>query len=345
MSRVIRFDKLRSLVLIGGGDLMLHAARAYRARGIDCSVVFAPRHADELLPIDGRVARAVFLAEGFPVHVVEDMAADESWRSAVRDPGNALALCCGPAWVFPEGVRTFFGLGMINFNGIPVPRYVGGAHYTWQILNGDRSGGCIIQEITPRLDRGDVLRAEYFSLPDNVRVPLDYFKANYDLGLGFFDRLAADMASGAPFEAKPFAEFDEGRIYLPRLLTAENAFIDWSWEAPMVARFCDAFDEPYMGASTYLGEKLLRLRNVSLAASEDFHPFTAGLVVRKREDAVYVAARGGLLRIGEVRDAYGADALSGVREGMRLHTSAERLAHARTFKPQIGAKAPKSQGA
>jgi methionyl-tRNA formyltransferase len=255
-----------------------------------------------------------------------------------------LALCFGPAWIFSAEVRQAFGLGMLNFNGIPIPRYLGGAHYSWQILNGDRTGGCIVQEITETLDRGDILRAEYFDLPESVKVPRDYFIANFERGRSFIERLAADMLGGVAFPSRPMSELDAERLYFPRLLTTDNAFIDWSWDAEAIMRFCNAFDAPYAGAGTYLGDRLVRLREVSRAEGrDDFHPFTAGLVVRRHNDAAYVAAQGGLLRLGQVVDgASGENCLTALREGMRLHTSPQRLEQARLFRPHIGASLPKA---
>lgn len=331
------FHRLGSVVLIGGGDLMLHAARAFGQR-LPCCAILAPRHAEEALPLDGRSTRQAFSEAGIRSVVVPDMDRDPSWRSIIADRQTTLALCFGPAWIFSAEVRQAFGLGMLNFNGIPVPQYLGGAHYSWQILNDDRSGGCILQDITGELDRGDILRAEYFQLPPSVKVPMDYFYANYERGVVFIDQLVADMLAGMTFSPRSFSELDSRRLYFPRLMTSENAFIDWSWEIADVIRFCNAFDRPYAGAGTFLGERLLRLRDVSRAKDHGkFHPFTAGLVVRRHDDAAYVAARDGVLRLGSVVDGKSDEpCLGDLREGMRLHTAAERLEQARLFRPKLG---------
>lgn len=331
------FPRLGSVVLIGGGDLMLHAARAFGHR-LPCSAILAPRHAEEALPLDGRSTRQAFSEAGIHTVVVSDMDRDPLWRPLVADRDTTLALCFGPAWIFSAEVREAFGLGMLNFNGIPVPQYLGGAHYSWQILNDDRSGGCILQDITGDLDRGDILRTEYFQLPPSVKVPLDYFHANHERGVAFIEKLVADMLSGVAFEPRPSSELDSRRLYFPRLLTSENAFIDWSWDAGDVLRFCNAFDRPYAGAGTFLDGRLLRLRDVSRAEDPvTLHPFTAGLVVRRHDNAAYVAARGAVLRLGIVVDGKsGEPCLGDLREGMRLHTGAERLEQARLFRPKLG---------
>ena len=59
---------------------------------------------------------------------------------------------------------------MLNFNGIPVPKYLGGAHYTWQILNSDKSGGNVLQEITENIDKGPILKSDYYELSSSAKI-------------------------------------------------------------------------------------------------------------------------------------------------------------------------------
>jgi methionyl-tRNA formyltransferase len=111
---------------------------------------------------------------------------------------------------------------MVNYNPIPVPRYLGGAHYTWQILNGERSGGSVLQLITPQLDRGPVLREKRFRVPAAARTPADYFRAYHRPGCALMDGALRDILAGRPFKARDFASLDPRRFYLPRLNTLKN---------------------------------------------------------------------------------------------------------------------------
>ena len=45
----------------------------------------------------------------------------------------------------------------LNFNPTPIPKFFGGAHYTWQILNKNLDSGLFIQEITKNVDRGEII--------------------------------------------------------------------------------------------------------------------------------------------------------------------------------------------
>jgi RimJ/RimL family protein N-acetyltransferase/methionyl-tRNA formyltransferase len=330
------FGPIRNFVLIGGGDLLLETVRYASHLGFRVTVVMAPRHANEALPLSRKNAESECRRVADEVVVTEDInslpeLADQSWTGA-----QSLALCFGPAWIFSQAVISSFNAGMLNFNGIPIPRYLGGAHYTWQILNGSRQGGCFIQEITPDIDRGDILRAARFELPAELTTPQDYFNANHKVGKVFLEQFLSDVKNLAVFPCTPFADLDAERLYFPRLLTKSNAYIDWHWTGDEIAKFCCAFDEPYMGAATSLGGKDVKMKRVRFVAqAESFHPYTSGLVVRKIGSEIWVAAKGGLLHIGCVVDGTGRDILKDVREGMRFATSPEQVYRAQTERAQI----------
>ena len=123
-----RFGRVEHITLIGGGDLMLQAAILAQDAGLGVAAVLAPRHADEALPLAEMHTAAAFAGIGIRVHRVDDI---NAWPD-IGDVGGegALALCFGPSWIFGERVIGRFGSGMINFNGIPIPRYLGGGPIT-----------------------------------------------------------------------------------------------------------------------------------------------------------------------------------------------------------------------
>ena len=334
-----RFGHVESVALIGGGDLMRQTARMLRDSGLRTTIVLAPRHAKEALPVAGEPAKKAFADEGSEVHVVQDINTWPELGSVDWAGANSLALCFGPSWIFSEHVLARFGAGMINFNGIPIPRYLGGAHYTWQILNGDRTSGCFLQEITMDVDRGPILRRHLFDLPAGLRLPEDYFLANHEEGCRFMEQAIADMRADKEFDPIEFSSLDGGRLYFPRLNTLENGWIDWSWTAPEIERFCCAFDRPYAGASTLFNETVVHLSDVRLTETmEALHPFVAGLVVRNTGREASIAALGGLLAVAAARLQDGRDAMGLLTEGRRLHTPPDRLSHALTCRPALTAK-------
>ncbi len=337
-----RFDHVTDVVLIGGGDLLLFVAQLAMHMGWTVRVVVAPRHAATVLPLAGQTLTKALDDLGMPVFETADINRWAGIAEAVPRPGSSLALCFGPAWIFSQEVCAWFNAGMINYNGIPIPRYLGGAHYTWQILNGDRTGGCVLQEITERLDRGPILRSHAFLHPPGVRIPRDYYRSNYDEGRLFMKTALADMRTGVPFPPQPFHALEADRLYFPRLITVEHGYIDWSWTAEEIERFCCAFDDPYPGAATFVEGTLVRLAGVrrpdEREAGEPQHPYCSGLVIRRVGDQAWVAAGNGTLVLGTVRREDGSDGMTLVKEGRRLYTPRVQLDHALAFRPRLSGR-------
>jgi RimJ/RimL family protein N-acetyltransferase/methionyl-tRNA formyltransferase len=335
-SRPARFGAVERLTLIGGGALMVECARNAKRLGYRVGIILAPRHASEALGEDASTVESACRAEGFDVAVVEDI---NQWLPsndfACSGPGS-VALCFGPAWIFSADVVARFEAGMLNFNGIPIPRYLGGAHYTWQILNGDRAGGCFLQEITSLVDQGDVVRHEFFDLPATVRVPQDYFDANFDAAIVFLRRALEDFRANVEFSRSAYDQFNARRLYFPRLLTRENAYIDWRWSGSEIERFCNAFDDPYAGAATFWKDSEIRLHGVHLETSESgFHPYACGVVVRTYRGRLWVAVSNGILALGSAVSTTGSSVLEKIKEGDRLATPDDRLWNSFTYRPKF----------
>lgn len=336
-SSTVSFEDVDSLTFIGGGTLMVATALYAKGIGYDVNAILAPRHAVEPTS-DGQTTESALRSSGVAVAVVEDINRWNGLNELVEPGSKPLALCFGPAWIFSNTVIGTFTAGMFNFNGIPIPHYLGGAHYTWQILNGNRKAGCFFQEITEHVDQGDVLRHEYFDLPDSLLVPQDFFEANFEIGIIFLSRLLNDLKQGALFERIPYARFNSERLYFPRLFTRKNAYIDWRWNGLDIERFCNAFGNPYLGAATFWHGKEVRLHDACLVETDiRFHPFVSGLVIRKIEGCIWIAVRDGLIRISTIIDSDGQSITESIQEGDRLVTPDENLCQSMTYLPKYGA--------
>ena len=339
LSSATRADEAGAVVFIGGGQLMINTVIAARRRGLKVAVMLAERHACEHLA-SGRSLVDELAAEQVPTVVA--LSADEVDPARLGDGfEHSTALCFGPAWIFPAQVLARFTGGMLNFNGIPIPHYLGGAHYTWQILNGHRKAGCHVQRITHQVDRGDLLMSEEFDLPANVLTPADYFRENDRVGLMFLERFLDRFVKREPFAERPFTAVDPERLYFPRLMTLDNGWIDWSWSGAEIQAFCQAFSRPYKGASTHYRGQRIRLTETVLRpepAGQSFHTFCAGLVVRKTSAGFCVAVKGGLLQVSAF-DCEGDSPMPVIQEGERLFTDQETLTRARLYRPRLAGTA------
>ncbi|WP_390129301.1 GNAT family N-acetyltransferase [Synechococcus sp. HIMB2401] len=274
--------------LIGGGSLMIDYAEELTHLGLDVVVFFAPRHADDLLisRLNDINVRAVVSSDINDDHIALEMLSKH----------NRLCLCFGPAWIFSSSILEIFDGRIFNFNGIPLPKYIGGAHFTWQILNRDFSGGLFIQQITHKVDRGLVVAYQNYTLPKNFQYPADFENYNHNLAFKFLKIFTHDHIC----DNKPICECSEQpkwshSLYFPRLSTSQCAWINWDWDGQQIADFCNAFDDPYPGAMSFINDTKVTLKHVRFISASYFHPYCYGLIVTKNSESISIAVNGGLI--------------------------------------------------
>jgi hypothetical protein len=339
MSDTISLGEIRRVVLFGGAPLLVGTVRSLREAGTEVHVYTSPRHLAELLDSDGTTLAASLDALGQHYVSTEDINAETGLRDLVDE--HTLGIGMGEAWSFDSALIETFGGRLLDFMGIPHPRYRGGAHYTWMIMRGDREGACNLQVINEQMvqgefDSGAILKSRSYRFPDSARTPADYFAAAVPQEVGFIREFLAEVDAGASFELR--LPDESASLLLPRLNTIENGWVDWSWTGKDIERFICAFDDPYVGASTTVGGRRVHLKRVRLDASEaPFHPYESGLITRIHDGVAAVATTSGHLLVESIRDGGGDNVLDDLRPGMRLFTPGEQCARAATHSPDYGA--------
>ncbi len=240
----------------------------------------------------------------------------------------------GEAWSFKAPILDAFQGRLLDFMGIPLPRYRGGAHYSWAIMNSEPEWGCCLQEVTASTvqgerDDGAIVYQQSYPAPVSAPTPLDWFEKCNEIEVDFLRSFFREVKLGAQFAMELPDEHHS--LFFPRLNTSEHGWIDWSWPGSDIADFINAFDDPYPGAQTMLDGKAVVLRGAEWFYDDSFHPFTTGLIIRIEKKNIVVATNGGRLHIDSVS---GAD----YRCGQRFFTSRERLERAMTYLPNYTAK-------
>ena len=287
--------KFSEIILIGGGELLLYTATVLKKKKIDFSILVSKRHSVEKF---NNISFIDFLKEkNINYKVIANINSNiMNVNSIIKR--NSLAICFGPSWIFSKKILKLFNNNMFNINLIPLPKYMGGAHFTWQILNNNFNGGVYFQKITNKLDQGPILLGKIFRVKriNNVD-PSHFFRENMRYGKKFIDSLIIKIKNNFKFQMKDFNKKYSSREYFPRLLTKKNGFINWNWSMSDIVKFCNAFDSPYTGAQTYHKNKIINLRSVSVYKKKKFHPFVNGLIIKKNNNNIYVALADGIIKI------------------------------------------------
>jgi len=301
-------------------------------------VVFScPRHLGE--NINGLTMRQILEKNKIIYYESPDINQDKDLKKEIYK--NTLGIGMGASWIFKrETVELFAKNQMLDFMGIDLPRYRGGAHYTWRILHQNRIGSLNFQIIHGGIEtfhQGEVVYAEKFLFPKNLRRAFDFFNFQLKKEFDFFKNFLKKVERRDDFKATELNEKESS--YFPFLSTKDNGLINWSWGGEDICLFINAFDDPYPGASTYLGDEKIYLKDCRLLkAVEHYHSFTTGIVIRKNSDGIFIAAGNNLLNVKKVATEKGADFMEKIQKGDRLYTPLGELEKALCFKAIYGAR-------
>lgn len=335
----MKFNQINKIILFGGAPLLVATAKWLQSSPLTVKVYTSPRHAVEPLDETGRTLQQALDQLAISYVITEDINTEPSLLQEIT--AETLGIGMGEAWSFSATIIQRFGGRLLDFMGIPHPRYRGGAHYTWMILRNDKTGGCNLQVINTDMvqgvfDSGEMVKSSTYEFPATVRTPLDYFNAAVQHEVAFIQEFLTEISAGKTFSLVPP---DEARsLYLPRLNTLQQAWIDWSWSGEELERFICAFDEPYAGASTLLNNVRVHLKGATLDQTEaPFHPFQAGLITRiTATEGIVLATRSGHLKVRQVYTQDGQLLNAKLTLGERFFTPPEKITYAMQYRAHYG---------
>ena len=196
------------------------------------------------------------------------------------------------------------------------------------MLSGDRTGRSLFHLVTPRVDDGDIVFQRSYTFPPGVRYPSDYLVFAEKIDRESLVELLESIYEGRALNL--FSQDESDATFFPRLNTALQGSIDWSWPGEAIERFVLAFSYPYEGATTFCRAKPVNLLDCRFDPSliHD-HPFFNGLVFRDHAGFIYVAVPDGTIVI-EKRHIVSPE---NIRIGDRFHTPQELLDRALEIRP------------
>lgn len=321
------YGPLQTLVLLGASPAFPAIVKALAGK-LHVVIITAPDQAHEI-------------ADCGDAHVLVTETLDTSeveaaiWEAGV---GRILSISFGARWIFKRTTITdLFNGKLLNAHGTRLPLDRGGGGWSWRIMRGDRLGAVTLHIPDDGIDTGPIVMSKPYVVPAACRTPTDMI-ADYTERLT--EEVIAFVAAGLdktvtlPVAPQP----DALSIYYPRLSTNIHGWIDWTMEPHALERFSLAFDEPYPGASTMLGDTQVRLKGCHLTASDvGHHPFQCGLVTRVADDHIIVALAGSWSLIVPINKKQ-----LTVRAGDRFVTPLHKLESAKTSRITYGATGIKS---
>ncbi len=197
-------------------------------------------------------------------------------------------------------IFTIPPLGVINLHGGRLPQYRGAAPINWQIINGEKIGGCCILFVDTGIDTGPIIRQQLYSIESE-----DTHISILNKTLKIFPRLLgvtleaieSGTALGIPQDPQ------EGCYYTRRCPI--DSEINWFLKNDIqVHNLVRAMYGPYPSAFTFCSGIKIEINETQLL-NEEIRGIS-GRISMKREDGVVVICRnrGLLLRKIKVVNKY-----------------------------------------
>lgn len=282
------------IAIFGAGPIFLRCAEFLEGMNADCIAFVGPRHLDE------RYGGDATFGDRLKMIGVRYQVSDDINASAERLNGVSLGMSFGAPWIFRRALIERLNGHLYNMHNAPLPRHRGGGGFSWRILQGDRSGACLIHRVDEGTDTGPIVWRRDFDYPEECRIPADFISHTTTRGADLVREFLGHILQTGTLPGPGLAQEGAFSTYWPRLHTDTHAWIDWRWSAREIERCICAFDDPYAGAQTSIEGNVVRLKQARLADDgERFHPLQYGVVYRIT-DAIYVACRDGGVRIGQV---------------------------------------------
>jgi len=230
--------------------------------------------------------------------------------------------------IFNSDVIKFLGHNLVNFHGSRLPYDSGGGSFSWQILREDRINNQLVHLIDEGIDTGPIIDSKLSIFPPNCKVPIDFKNYHLKKFLEFYSNFINKIKKGHEFELKKQVDY-LGR-YNPRLSTIENGYINWNYNPYDLINFINAFDDPYLGAITFLNRNNygeLHIKSAHLHAGDSpNHPFMSGIVSRHDKDWIVVSTVGKhSLLIEKVVNSEGENIIKKIVPGDRFYTPIHHL--------------------
>lgn len=330
----MNFGSIDSIVLFGGSRCLAELAQKVQQEGEYRLYVYTcQRQLEEVIYPDGTTLADVMTSNSISHRTTDDINQDEQIRQLIT--ATTLGLGLGEAWSFSRELIDLFEGKLLDLMGIQLPQYRGGAHYTWQILRGNRIGGCNLQVINEDMvqgeyDSGEIVKSAEYFFPAGARTPDDYFQEAVEQEIRFLEEFLAEVTKGVDFHLTRLQE--SFSIFFPRLSTETHGMIDWNWDTQDIERFICAFDDPYNGASSFVGDLRVHLKSCCAETNDGpFHPFQCGLIYRIVKGILFVATRSGTMVVKRALDGEGRDISESLKVGQRFVTPAKFLERALSY--------------
>tara|TARA_Y100001970_G_C14160391_1_gene818175 strand:- start:135 stop:1148 length:1014 start_codon:yes stop_codon:yes gene_type:complete len=326
---ILKQKKINKIILFGGSIILLDVAKRLKKENFIIEVYSSNRLLNEIINSNGSLKNNLIL-EKIKFYSTNNINKCKEIDKSITS--NSLGIGFGETWSFEKKIINQFNGYLLDYMGIPLPRYRGGAHFTWMIMQNEKNNGACLQLINEDMiqgifDSGEILVEIKFKNYSNWNIN-DYFKKQTTIAIKLIFKFLKTI-NKKDIKGKKINE--NYSFYLPRLNTKINGWINWySWNTLEILRFIKAFGDPYDGASSMINKKRIFIKNANLVKKSSFHPFQNGLICNINNKTYDVITKNGIINLEIIFEKKPTKL---IKVGDRIYTPIKKLETAFQSKP------------
>ncbi len=227
--------------------------------------------------------------QGIPVFAPEDVN-HPLWIAKIKAMKPDFIFSFYYRKVISQTILDIAKKGAFNLHGSLLPKYRGCAPLNWAVINGEKESGVTLHVMTGKVDAGDIVAQEKFSIENDDTAKCVHLKAAKAAEC-MLEKTLPLIKSGKYGTKK---QKEENATQFPRR-HPEDGLIDWNKSATDVRNLVRGVTLPFPGAFTYLASQKYFLWDVSVVSNrKKVQPGTVlstnPLVIACGKDAIQVNA-------------------------------------------------------
>ncbi|MHB1042736.1 MAG: methionyl-tRNA formyltransferase [Eubacteriales bacterium] len=283
------------IVFMGTPDFAVPSLKALAHAGYTVAAVVA--RPDRPKGRGGKVSpppvKECALSLGLPVHQPERLK-DPSFLGCMSELSPDAVVVVAYGKILPREILSLPGLGCINVHASLLPGYRGSAPIHRAVINGESETGVTTMYMEEGLDTGDIIQQKRVAIGEDDTAGVVHDRLSV-LGASLLTETLALIAKGG---APRVPQDGSLATYAPPL-TAEDEIICWNATARSIKDRVRGLN-PWPGARTYLGERLVKVWRVRVA--DGYKPAgRPGTVLAFLEEGIRVQAGEGQIIITELQ--------------------------------------------
>ena len=257
---------------------------------------------------------------------------DKNFKKKISDNckiENTLFLVVSAMNIFRKEEIVFFKENLINFFPSRLPYDAGRGGFSWHIMRSDKIYNQVMHILDEGINTGPIIFEGKKIFPNSCTTPQDYEIFKLKEMNFFYEKFVKKILKKENFLLK-FQSDNIGR-YNPSLNSLKDGFIDWNMPSFHLYNFIRAFDDPHIGATTFLNTKKFGkvfLKSVHLHGGEasSSHPYLAGVISRHDDKWIVVNTNDNFtLLVEKILNNKGENILKYIETGQRFFTPSRYL--------------------